>query len=75
MKTTIVVEDGGVVASQPASVEAGAAPSEGVGQPATGAQDGGMPPSWLVESIAQAGGVTVPEDGDLTGLDGGAAPA
>jgi hypothetical protein len=98
MKTTIVVEDGGVATlsfgpSAAASVEsdsraesepvaAGAAPAGGVGQAgaqasSNGATDGGMPPPWLVEAIAQAGGMTAPtspEDSQLTGLDAGSAP-
>jgi hypothetical protein len=99
MKTTIVVEDGGVAtlpfgseaaaavqsdprASQSAPLDAGAAPTGGVGQPGSealsnGRSDGGMPPSWLVEAIAQAGGMTAPsssEDIEPTGLDAGAAP-
>ena len=100
MKTTIVVEDGGVatlpIGSEAAAVvpsdqrplqsaplDAGAAPTRGVGQPGSaalpdGASDGGMPPSWLIEAIAQAGGMTTapssPEDIELTGLDAGSAP-
>jgi hypothetical protein len=99
MKTTIVVEDGGVATlsfgssaaapiendsrapvSEP--VDAGAAPAGGVGQAgaqasSNGATDGGMPPSWLVDAIAQAGGMTAPaspEDIEFTGLDAGSAP-
>jgi hypothetical protein len=100
MKTTIVVEDGGVAtlsfgssaaapvqsdsrASESAPVDAGAAPAVGLGQAGAqaspnGASDGGMPPSWLVEAIAQAGGMTAPtspEDIEVTGLDAGSAPA
>jgi len=99
MKTTIVVEDGGVAtlsfgssAAAPIEndsrapvaepVDAGAAPVGGVGQAgaqasSNGASDGGMPPSWLVDAIAQAGGMTAPaslEDIEFTGLDAGSAP-
>jgi hypothetical protein len=100
MKTTIVVEDGGVAtlsfgssaaapvkndsrASELAPVDAGAAPAAGLGQAgaqasSNGASDGGMPPSWLVEAIDQAGGLTSPTspgDIEVTGLDAGSAPA
>lgn len=40
--------------------------------------DGGMPPSWLVEAVAAAGGMSAPfspEDIELAGLDAGSAPA
>ena len=69
------------LASKAAPVDAGAAPAAEVGQAGapsfTGALDGGMPPPWLVEAIAQAGGMTAPaspEDIELTGLDAGSAP-
>ena len=70
-------------ASTSAPVNAGAAPVGEVGQAggqasSNGASDGGMPPPWLVEAIAQAGGMTAPaspEDIELTGLDAGSAPA
>jgi hypothetical protein len=100
MKTTIVVEDGGVAtlsfgpsaaapvqndsrALESAPVDAGAAPAAGVGQAgaqasSNGASDAGMPPSWLVEAIAQAGGMTAHtslEDLEVSGLDAGSAPA
>jgi hypothetical protein len=67
---------------QAAPVDAGGAPvGEGVQTGAgasSGASDGGMPPTWLVEAIAQAGGMTSPvspEDIELAGLDAGSAPA
>jgi hypothetical protein len=100
MKTTIVVEDGGVAtlsfgssaaapvqgdsrASASALVNAGVAQAAGLNQASAqsssnGASDGGMPPSWLLEAIAQAGGLTAPaspEDIELTGVDAGSAPA
>jgi hypothetical protein len=66
-----------------APVDAGAAPTGSAGQPAAGvsangASDGGMPPPWLVEAIAEAGGMTGPSSPGNTGLtaaDAGAAPA
>jgi hypothetical protein len=69
-------------ASESAPVDAGAAPASGVGQVKAqaspdGASDGGMPPAWLAETIAQAGGMTAPaspQDIELTGLDAGSAP-
>jgi hypothetical protein len=101
MKTTIVVEDGGVAtlsfgssaaapvesdspAAQSESIDAGAAPAADVDQVGqvraqaspNGATDGGTPPPWLVEAIAQAGGTTAPafpEGTELTGLDAGSA--
>jgi hypothetical protein len=67
---------------QAAPVDAGVAPVvEGVRAVTDGstrAADGGMPPSWLVEAIARAGGMTSPvspEDIELAGLDAGSAPA
>jgi hypothetical protein len=82
MRTTIVVEDGGAPASRPAPLDAGAAPTgedgpSGAEVSARDGANGGMPPAWLVEAIAEAGGMSAPsspEDIELAGLDAGQAP-
>jgi hypothetical protein len=62
---------------QPA--DAGAAPGEDATTPGGGmANDGGVPPSWLLDGIAAAGGVKAPsspEGIDLGGDDAGRAPS
>ena len=64
------------------SVDAGSAPPAGspVAAPSSGidVSDGGSPPDWLVDAIAQAGGMTAPkstDDTESSGLDAGPAPA
>ena len=92
MKTTIVVEDEGPaaapgtrqeLAATPAT-DAGPAPTGGDGRatPSAGARgaggiDGGVPPGWLIDAIAAAGGMASPaspEGIELIGRDAGAAP-
>lgn len=61
--------------SSPDSSGASSGASQGASQVGF---DGGMPPSWLVEAVAAAGGMSAPfspEDIELAGLDAGAAPA
>ncbi|HEY5784197.1 MAG TPA: hypothetical protein VIT65_05430 [Microlunatus sp.] len=64
------------------SIDAGSAPRAGspTAAPSSGidVSDGGTPPDWLVDAIAQAGGMTAPEspeDIEIAGLDAGPAPA
>lgn len=83
MRTTIVVEHGPAAAvaqgEAPASTDAGAAPAPSAAPPAAAAGDldAGPPPSWLVDAIAEAGGVRAPsslEGLDLGDQDAGSAP-
>ena len=93
MKTTIVVEDEGPAAAPPgarqefaatSATDAGPAPTGGDGRatPSAGARgaggiDGGVPPGWLIDAIAAAGGMASPaspEGIELLGWDAGAAP-
>lgn len=90
MKTTIVIEDAGALqiaggttdappAAPPAQADdAGAAPHADSTAPSNGhAYDGGVPPAWLVDGIAAAGGMKAPlspESIHLGADDGGAAP-